>query len=1211
MAFEKVEPLPNFPELETRVLDLWKDRDVFERSLRESADRPDFVFYEGPPTANGLPHNGHVLTRVMKDLFPRYRTMRGYHVNRWAGWDTHGLPVEVEVEKELRIQGKQAILEYGVEDFSKKCLDSVFRYTTEWEHLTERIGFWVDLNKAYVTFYKSYVESVWWALSELFKKGLLYKGHKVVWWWAQGGTALSSGETGQGYRTVDDPSVYVKFPLKGEDASLVVWTTTPWTLSSNMFAAVHGDLDYVYAKDSETGDMLVLADGLRESMEAKLGRSLEVTKTVKGSELIGKRYEPPFDIYSKDVAEDDERYFRVVAGDKSTTNNPQWFVTLEAGTGVVHLAPAFGEDDWKVWRRLERLHGSIPLLCAVRPDGGFDSVMGENYEGIWVKDGDKKVIRELKERELVVHSEIYRHEYPFCWRSDKDPLIQYARDAWFIRTTDKIDRVIENNQQVDWLPEHIKDGRFGDFLAGNVDWALSRERFWGTPLNIWECEECDHSAAPASCSEIEALNPDAFSAFHEAKAKDPDLKEHLMVHKPWIDEVTLPCEKCGGKMKRVTEVIDCWFDSGCMPFAQFGYPHLEGSQQQFERAFPADFISEAIDQTRGWFYSLMMVSNLLFDSSEAPHPYKRCIVLGHVSDKYGKKESKSSGNYTPPEVILDRVRMGFGLVKKDKIAAKPGEALIAFEDLEGLDISDGSTVSLYRSDEPESAIKIKLKGHKKLPRRQVVLHEDVIESLKLDYAPDDVRPAEVPSLPSEQQACLEGLGVPAPGADAFRWFFYASNPPWNNTRHSLGNVRGKQKELPLKLRAVYAFFVTYANIDRFDPVKDEKSRRPVAKRNLLDRWVMSEFESMKRAVISLMDDFKSYDAAQKLTDFVEALSNWYVRRSRNRFWGEERDQDKMDAYWTLYTCLCDLSLFLAPFIPFQAEDIYQNLVVAQYGEGPKDSVHLCTLPVADLSLIDEDLSRTMNALRDLVSIGLKVRADNKLKVRQPLASAEVILSDGSLAPALEPYVEIMAEELNVKAVRFSENAANYVNYRVKPNFQKLGKKLGQRMKACAAAIRDADPNQIYADLETKGTTEIVIADETLILSSEEVMVEVVAKEGFAASGSSIGVVVLDSRIDDALKAEGLFREVLSKIQNLRKEINLDYQSRIELSLEGDPELIQVCQAQIENLKTETLAIDILFELPETPVNRRELKIDGMQLTVDLEDKGVPSSSSRD
>lgn len=1212
MAFDKVDQaVPNFPELERRILSVWKEKKVFERSLEESRSKPEFVFYEGPPTANGLPHNGHVLTRVIKDLFPRYMTMRGFHVERRAGWDTHGLPVEVEVEKELRIRGKEAIVQYGVDRFSKKCLESVFRYTTEWEHLTERIGFWVDLEKAYVTFHKPYVESVWWALSELFKKKLLYRGHKVVWWWAQGGTALSAGEVGSSYKTVDDPSAYVRFPLVGEAASLVVWTTTPWTLPSNMFVGAHADFDYAYVKDAETGETLVLADALVPALEAKLGRKLEKQKVVKGAALFGRRYTPPFSTYAQELGAD-ERYFRIVPGDKSTSGSPQWFVTLDAGTGLVHMAPAFGEDDWKVWRNERQKHPNLEMFCAVRSDGKLDHHLKDlGLEGVWVKDADKVLLKDLKERGMLLHHEVYRHEYPFCPRADNDPLIQYARSAWFIQTTGRIEQVMANNQQVTWAPEHIKEGRFGDFLASNVDWALSRERFWGTPLNIWVCEKCEAMEAPASCAEIEQKNPQAFAAFAEAKKADPTLSEHLIVHKPWIDTVTFAC-KCGGTMKRVPEVIDCWFDSGCMPFAQFGYPHAPGSKEAFARSFPADFISEAIDQTRGWFYSLMAVSTLVFDKQKAPHPFKRCIVLGHIVDKNGKKESKSVGNYTPPEVILDAVRMEFApIAATEGVAAgtKPvaGTAFVGRDDLEGLDLKEGSRVNLYRLDAPKERVSVQLQVGKKLPRRVIVLADADREALGLVNGTADVMPKEVPGLPKDRRVVVEAEGVPAPGADAFRWFFYASNPPWNNTRHSLSNVRGLQKELPIKLRNVYSFFVTYANIDGFDPKKDEPHKTEVKKRPLLDRWILSELEKTKQQVTAHMDEFRSYEATQVLSEFVEGLSNWYVRRSRDRFWAEGRGQDKLDAYWTLYMVLRDLSLMLAPFLPFAAEDMYQSLVVKQYGEGHPPSVHLRLYPTGDQSRIDLGLSRDMKEVRDLVSLGLQVRAAHKLKTRQPLAEAKVVLAQPSRRAALEAYVEVMKEELNVEGVTFLERADAFVGYKVKPNFQSLGKRLGPKMKATQAAIQAADPAALKANLDQRGEVQLLVEDEEVVLSSEDLVILVEAKEGFAAASASVGVVVLDTKLDQRLLDVGRLREVLSKVQGARKEAQLEYTQRIELFLDtAAPALAALLEREKGAIAKEALCLSIQVRNPGPPPSTRgedgyhlDLEIDGDPLHLHL------------
>ncbi|HEY3235510.1 MAG TPA: class I tRNA ligase family protein, partial [Polyangiaceae bacterium] len=867
-VFQPVPTELDFPKFEQRILELWKSRRIFETSLKQyGAEAPHFVFYEGPPTANGMPHNGHVLTRVMKDLFPRYRAMRGHRVLRKGGWDTHGLPVEVEVEKELRIHGKAAIEEFGVEPFVRRCIESVFRYTAEWERQTERLGFWVSLDDAYVTYHKSYVESVWWALSELFKKGLLYKGHKVVWWWAQGGTALSAGEVGWGYRTVDDPSAYVLLPLLDEpETALVVWTTTPWTLPSNTYAAVKPDRDYVIVelgpgdgsqKHRVTARRLVVASELREVLEKKLGRTLTVVRTIRGDQMVGWRYRPPFDWYYAELGT------RTLAL-KSGVEEPMWwrviaedFVSFDTGTGVVHLAPAFGEDDHEAHRReLARYQRpeDVELLCAINPNGEFKPEAGP-YAGRWVKDADPDILRELGERGLLLHQETYRHDYPFCWRADKDPLIQLARPAWFIRTTSRLEEALANNRAVTWLPAHIKEGRFGDFLENNVDWALSRERYWGTPLNVWVCSaNPEHQHAPASVTEIEQRNPQAFEHWYAAKRADPSLNDHLMVHKPWIDQVQFPCPECGSGMRRVPEVIDCWFDSGCMPFAQWGFPHTPGSRERLDDAFPADFISESVDQTRGWFYSLLMVSTLLFDSRTQrdlglsrvrtfPHPYKACIVLGIVCDREGKKESKSRGNYTPPEIILDRVLMEFGVLDEAPGAVpEPGEAFIAGEDLDGMDLESGAPVMVYRADRKEHPLTLKLKPHKRLPRRVVLLSPENRDELGVQPISTGLStlPAEVPRVPTEQRVVIEDPNTTAPGADAFRWFFYAASPPWSNTRLSLRNIRTLQKEFVVKLRNVYRLFTLYANIDGWTPTNPDHSGAPVSERPLLDRWITSE-----------------------------------------------------------------------------------------------------------------------------------------------------------------------------------------------------------------------------------------------------------------------------------------------------------------------------------------------------------------------------------
>ncbi|MEZ4223796.1 MAG: class I tRNA ligase family protein [Polyangiaceae bacterium] len=1207
-VFEPVPQALDFPRYEQEILSLWKERGVFEKSLAHRGETADhFVFYEGPPTANGVPHNGHVLTRVMKDLFPRYHSMLGKRVLRKGGWDTHGLPVEVEVEKELRIHGKAAIEAYGVEPFVARCIESVFRYTSEWERLTERLGFWVSLPDAYVTYHKSYVESVWWALSNLFEKGLLYQGHKVVWWWAQGGTALSSAEVGLGYKTVDDPSVFVAFPLIDDpSAALVVWTTTPWTLPSNGYAAVRPHTDYAYVSVGEALDpkkdrplgtsakTLIMAAALVPDVQKKLGRKLTVEKTVKAEALVGMRYQPPFDTYAARLGDarvalkagdSDALYWRVLAED---------FVTLDTGTGIVHIAPAFGEDDHNAHRRQLARYAdplSVELICSVNPDGTFKSEAGA-YAGRWVKDCDRDILRELAERKLLIHEEMYRHEYPFCWRADEDPLIQMARPAWFIRTTARLDDALSNNQAVGWLPEHIKDGRFGDFLRNNVDWALSRERFWGTPLNVWVCDQDEeHKASPSSVAEIERRNPEAFAHFHAAKAKDPGLNDHLIVHKPWIDEVRFPCEKCGGTMKRVTEVIDCWFDSGCMPFAQWGFPHAPGSVERLNDAFPADFISEAIDQTRGWFYSLLMISSLVFDEATQkslglsparpfPHPYKNCIVLGHVCDKEGKKESKSRGNYTPPEIILDRVSMEFGVLTEGAGAhAKPGQALIAREDLEGMDLKEGAELAIYRADRPEQRRRVTVHAQKKLPRRVVILSEE--DRTALDLSPvangEKTMPVEVPRVPVEQRVTLEDEGTPAPGADAFRWFFYAASPPWSNTRHSLSNVRLLQKDFLVKLRNVYSFFVIYANIDGYDPTKADHAARPVSERPLLDRWMLSELAITVRDVRKAMDEYRVYDAAQRLLELAEGISNWYVRRSRSRFWAPGFEQDKRDAFGTLYETLTTLAYVLAPFVPFFAETLYQNLVVRPKLHGALESVHLADYPEVHADHVDEVLAREMAAVREIVSLGLAVRTQSRLKVRQPLSRADVVFNDGELRQRLEPHKPLIAEELNVHEVAFMHpgHEQGAVSFKLKPNFRALGPRLGKNVQAVKKALDGADGGALFGQLGRSGHIELDIDGQTLQFSPEEIEVSVGAAEGFAAETGNVGVVVVHTTLTDELVDEGFLREVVSRVQAERKELGLDFVDRVRLEIDGSERIRRVCEAGRKHLERECLAAAVV------------------------------------
>jgi isoleucyl-tRNA synthetase len=1189
--YEKIAPVADFPAIEARIRALWRERDVFRRSLEKRRGGPRFVFYEGPPTANGLPHNGHALTRVIKDVFPRYRAMRGFEVPRKAGWDTHGLPVEIEVEKELRIRGRAAILAYGVEPFVRRCLESVFRYTEEWRTFTEKLGFWIDLDQAYATYHESYVESVWWALARLFERGLLYRGHKVVWWWAQGGTVLSAAEVGEGYREVEDPSVWVRLPLCDEPGtSLVVWTTTPWTLPSNCFAAVRPEVEYAVARDGE--ERLIVASALLPDLAARAGRELPIESTLRGAALVGRRYAPPFDWFAPRAGGRD--LWRVVAAD---------FVELGAGTGVVHVAPAFGEVDLEVLRREQERDPELPLLCAVREEGGFDpEIAPEPYAGRWVKDCDRDLVRELVRRGLVVHAERIRHEYPFCVRSDEDPLIQYARPAWYIRTSEHKAAALANNARIAWHPESVRDGRFGDFLRNNVDWALSRERFWGTPLNVWINDETGAIDVPASVAEILARNPRAFDAFEEARRRDPELSPHLRVHKPWIDQVTWTRPGEPGVYRRVPEVVDVWFDAGAMPFAQWGWPHR--GREDFERSFPADFISEAVDQTRGWFHALLWISTLLFPDHPFPHPFRNCVVLGHVCDREGKKESKSKGNYTPPEVILDAVRLDFAAVAP-KEPGRAGEARIAREDYEGLDLrGERAKVRVWAADRREAARELELVPAR-LPRRVIELAPADARALGAEplAAGTAVLPREVPELAAASRVTVEDPSSLAPGADAFRWFFVASNPPWNPTRLSLAAVRASQRELPLTLRNVHAFFAIYAGIDGFSPAEPAcaAGRRPAAERALLDRWILSELALATRAATLHMDGYRLHEATRALTDFVDALSNWYVRRSRDRFWAPGLGQDKLDAHWTLYECLTTLARLLAPFLPFATEELWQNLARRPLGDEAPESVHLADYPEPDPDAVDERLSRVMGAVRELVSLGLQVRTAAKLRVRQPLAAAELVLADPSLAAEVREHEALIREELNVRELHFVADAAAYVEVRIKPKFRALGPRLGKRMPGLQAALAAADGVALLRSRDAGGAVEIEVEGERLRLGPEEIEVALEAKPGFSAASGNAGVVVLRTALDPTLVEEGLFREVLNRVQVFRKELDLEYTGRIRLSLAGHPELLAAVRPRVEALGRETLAVEVrLGEPPPPGAHVSHAEIDGRELHLALE-----------
>jgi len=1107
--FHPVDRNPSFPELEQRIIDFWKKNRIYEASLEWRRNGPSFVFYEGPPTANGLPHPGHCLTRAIKDLFPRYKTMRGYYCERRAGWDTHGLPVEVEVCKELGIHSKKDIEEFGVEPFIRRCIDSVFRYTREWEQLTERLGFWIHLDNAYVTYHQSYVESVWWALKELFDRKLLYQGYKIVWWWAQGGTALSAAEVGQGYRSVADPSVYVRFPLRDEpDTDLLVWTTTPWTLPSNQFAAVRFDLEYCYVLFEGEKRALVIAEALVETISKKVNKPYQILKKVRGESLVGRRYVPPFDYYYKRDGERRGRLrtggqeyvaWRVVAAD---------FVTIDTGTGVVHQAPAFGEVDYEVLlaEQARFVEGEGPqLICAVAPDGTF-TAEAPDYAGQWVKDCDREIVRQLRQTGALFHFEQYVHEYPFCWRAENDPLIQYPRKSWFIRTTLFKEKMLENNRRIGWHPENIRDGRFGNFLETNVDWALSRERFWGTPLPIWVCEKSGYMEAIGSYAELLAKpGVSGMEVWEAAKKADPTLSDHLKVHKPYIDAIVYDSPVCpGAKMRRVPDVIDCWFDSGAMPFAQWGFPHLPGSAEKLSQQFPADFISEAIDQTRGWFYSLLAISSLLFSPDENrpagsssdflhektpaipfPHPYRNCVVLGLMLGEDGQKMSKSKRNYREPQEIFDRY-----------------------------------------------------------------------------------------------------------GADALRWYFFANQAPWTSIRYNEQAIRDSIPEFLLRLWNVYSFFVIYARIDGWDPgkslsgsvedlrheiLRQAPDYRAPSERCELDRWILSELYRTVDSVIRFMDDYDNFSACQRITTFLDALSNWYVRRSRARFWSGAWTDDKRDAYWTLYECLITLCRLVAPFVPFLAEEIWQNLAVQVFGERTRTSVHLCDYPQPLPELVDEELSAWMEAVRELVSLGRAARMNAKVKVRQPLARVEIVVADREQLAWLQQHTDLIAEELNVKKIDWLERADELIEYTILPDFKRLGPRLGKQLPAVKQWLTQADGSALLRQLEESGQVTVRLRDGDVTLSKEDVQVRLNAKPGWTAAQGRVGVVVLSTELTPELLAEGLARDFVHAVQNRRKDLDCDFTERIEIGIVTHSDAIkQAISAHREYVLSETLGTSLQF-----------------------------------
>jgi isoleucyl-tRNA synthetase len=1008
----------------------------------------------------------------------------------------------------------------------------------EWETLTERIGFWIDLSAAYVTYHKSFVESVWWALATLFDQGQLYQGHKIVWWWPQGGTALSSGEVGQGYKEVADPSVYVAFPLLDDagqptNRSLVAWTTTPWTLPSNQFAAVKADLEYVVLREPAAADApeYVVAEPLAAALGEKTKKTFEIVARFPGADLVGRSYLPPFDTFRPAgppqpaplaAGGTQPAAWRVVAAD---------FVTTDSGTGVVHVAPAFGEVDYGVLvaEQARFAAGVGPaLLNCVAPDGTFTDAFGMG-SGRFVKDCDRDVTRDLRARGLLVHQEQYVHDYPFCWRADNDPLIQYPRQSWFIRTSRFREQMLANNAEIHWLPEHIKDGRFGNFLETNVDWALSRERYWGTPLPIWKCDQTGQmEAVPSYAALLAKPGCAGTEVFAQAQAANPKLTDDLAVHKPYIDAVTYDSPFApGARMRRVPEVIDCWFDSGAMPFAQWGWPHA--GQDEFAAQFPADFISEAIDQTRGWFYSQLAISTLLFggDSGPAarpyPHPFKTCIVLGHMLGEDGQKMSKSKRNYREPAEIFDKY-----------------------------------------------------------------------------------------------------------GADALRWFFLAGQPPWTAIRYSERAIRESVPEFLLRLWNVYSFFVIYARIDGFDPaavldapgtldhadLARARGWRPPEARSELDRWMLSELAATAAEMTERLDAYDHFTAAGKLSALVEAVSNWYVRRSRDRFWaagkadgGPETNRDKLDAYWTLYETLLTIARLAAPFVPFVTEELWRNLAVAPFGGAVPESVHLTDYPAADARLLDAALVRRMALVRDIASLGRAARAAERLKVRQPLSKVEVVLADAPAADAawLAAHADLVCDELNVKQFEICREPDRYITRSVQPDLKKLGPKLGKDLPKARDALAKGDAAALLAALARDGRATIPLAGGgSAVLEPDDLLIRTTAKPGWAAAESPRAVVVVAKELTPDLVAEGLVNEAVHAVQSLRKKLDLEFTDRIELAFATDaPDLKAALERHRDAVASETLATSVTFG-PLADAETETVDVDDQTLSISI--KKVPATS---
>ena len=1038
--FEKVSPNLDFLTREKEVLDFWKKNDIFQKSIDQREGSDVFTFYDGPPTANGKPHIGHIETRVFKDLFPRYRTMKGMKVLRKAGWDTHGLPVELEVEKLLGLDGKEQIEQYGIEPFIKKCKESVWKYKGEWERMSDRVGYWADMENPYITYDNKYIESVWWSLKQIADMGLLYKGHKVVPYCPRCGTALSSHEVSQGYKTVKEKSAFVRFKVKGtENTWLYAWTTTPWTLPSNVALCVNPDEEY--AKFDFDGRTVIMAKALIHTV---LGEDAEITNltTFPGMELKGMEYEPLFD-FQKGLV--DKPAWRVVCDS---------YVTMTDGTGIVHQAPAFGEDDARVGRE-----NDLPFLQLVNTKG--ELTKETPWAGVFVKKADPLILKDLDERGLLVKAAPFEHDYPFCWRCDT-PLIYYARSTWFIRMTQAHDALMKSNAAVNWMPENIKDGRMGNFLDNVIDWGLSRERYWGTPLPVWLCK-CGHMHVIGSIEELKKLSDNC-----------PD---DIELHRPYIDNVTLKCEKCGGEMHRTPEVIDCWYDSGSMPFAQWHYPFE--NKEIFEENFPADFISEAIDQTRGWFYTLTAISTLLFKRA----PFENVLVLGHVQDAEGKKMSKHIGNVVDPWSVLDKQ-----------------------------------------------------------------------------------------------------------GADAVRWYFYANGAPWLPTRFSGDLVSEMQGKFMGTLWNTYAFFTLYASIDNYEP---EAAKADPKDFTLMDRWVLSRLNSLVDFVDKGLAEYKATETSRAIAQFVDELSNWYVRLNRERFWGKGLEGSKLAAFETLYTVLLTLSKLLAPYIPFMTETIYRNLAVGHLTGAP-ESVHLCDFPVADLSKVDKELEAGMDEVESVVQLGRAARNAASLKVRQPLSRCLVKgkrLSD--------EIAQLIKNELNVKAVEFVDDASAFTTYNLKPQMRTLGKKYGKLLGKIGERLKTLDGNEVVATFERGETLKFELEGTPIELEKDDVLTSLTQKPGFEAQSEGDYTVVLDTNLTPELIDEGFLREVISKVQTMRKDADFEVTDRIALSYQTSEHLSAVIEKGKEDLMRAVLALSVENRPAADGEIVREQNINGEKATLGI------------